>query len=486
MKIKIAVISDIHFSSTSGIAIPSRKKEFGDIFLNRAVHRINRFIKPDITLLLGDLVDDAQKQDLEAIKKVVDGLQSSKLVIPGNHDGNHAQFFDVFPKLPDYLDVAGYRFVPFCDEDAPGYNATRSEQDLERMKRIRQGYDGPIIALQHVPLFPPGEHECPYNLTNAGTVLNDMKKIDRKWVIAGHYHIGFQIGANCDAPQDGLVSIATPALCENPFRFLEIQIDGQKTQIIEHQLSMLTELQLSDFHIHSHFAYCNENMDFSKALELAHLFNLANISFTEHSPHLYFTRADCGGAYLRKGLKGTQNLISSRMSEYYNEVKKFVADNVLLGIEVDCDFNGRPVVFDEDRDKFDILLGAMHHLPPETIKDVNLAATAFLAILEKFLSCGIQILAHPFRVFRRSRLPIPEHLFPNVVRLLKKHNIAAELNFHTNEPPLKFVKMCLEEGVKFAFGSDAHNLYEVGEFYPNLQLLYEAGHTGNVHDILYH
>jgi len=508
MKIKIAVIADTHFSSTPGIAIPSRKKEFGDIFLNRAVHRINRFIEPDITLLLGDLIDDAQKQDLEIIKNITDGLKGPKLVVPGNHDGNHTQFFEVFPELPDYLDVTGYRFVPFCDAEAPGYNATRSKQDLARMKRVRQGYNGPVIAIQHVPLFPPGEHECPYNLTNAEIALQIMREADIRWVIAGHYHPGFQLecGNSIFAESEGrvnmptsspaktkfshsnrpLFSVATPALCEKPFRFLEINIDGQKTQTVEHQLSMPAELQLSDFHIHSHFAYCNENMDFEKVLELIDLFNLANMLFTEHSAHLYFTKENCAGAYLHKGLKKTKNLISSRISAYYDEVKNFIAENVLLGLEVDSDFSGRSVLFDEDRDKFNIFLGGMHHLPPETRKDVNLAAKAFLTILEKFLVYGgIDILAHPFRVFRRSGLPTPEYLFPKVVRLLKEHNIAAELNFHTNEPPLEFVRMCLEENVKFAFGSDAHNLYEVGEFYPNLQLLQEAGYTGSLEDILY-
>jgi len=479
MKIKIAVISDTHFSSTPGIAIPSRKREFGDILLNRAIHRINRFIKPDITLLLGDLVDDAQKQDLEVVKKITDRLKCPKLVIPGNHDGNHTDFFNVFPKLPDYLDIGEYRFVPFCDEDAPDYNATRSERDLERMKRVRQGYNGLIIIIQHVPLFPPDKHECPYNLTNVEIALQIMKEANIQWVIAGHYHSGFQL-------QDGqLFSVATPALCEKPFRFLEININDQKTQVTEHQLSMPAELHLSDLHIHSHFAYCNENMDFQKALELAQLFNLSKISFTEHSSHLYFNRENCGGAYLQRGLKGTQELISSKISEYYAEAKVFVADNVFLGLEVDSDFNGEPVLFDEDRSKFDLFLGAMHHLPPESLKDIHLAAKAFLTILEKFLDRGMQILAHPFRVFRRRHLPTPEYLFPDVVRLLKKHNVAAELNFHTNEPPLKFVEMCLEEGVKFAFGSDAHNLYEVGEFYPNLRLLQEAGYSGNFGDILY-
>ncbi len=483
MKIKIAVISDTHFSSTPGVAIPERKKDFGDIFLNRAVHRINRFIKPDITLLLGDLVDDAQKQDLEVVKKVTDGLQGPKLIIPGNHDGNHTQFFDVFPKLPDYLDVAGYRFVPFCDADAPDYNATRSEQDLERMKRVRRGYNGPIITLQHVPLLPAGSREYPYNLTNAETALQIMKEENIQWVIAGHYHSGFQL-------QDGqFTSIAAPALCEKPFRFLEININGQSikcgAEVIEHQLSMPEELGLADFHVHSHFAYCNENMDFGKAIELAELFNVPNISFSEHSTHLYCTRENCGSVYFHRGLEGATDLISPKISEFYDEAKEFTADNVLLGLEVDCDFNGRPAVLDEDREKFDIFLGAMHHLPSEALKDIDLAAKAFQTILEKFVGCGIQILAHPLRIFRRRGLPTPEHLFPIVARLLKKHDVAAELNFHTNEPPLEFVRICLEEGVKFSFGSDAHNLYEVGEFYPNLRLLQDAGYTGNLEDILY-
>ena len=71
-----------------------------------------------------------------------------------------------------------------------------------------------------------------------------------------------------------------------------------------------------------------------------------------------------------------------------------------------------------------------------------------------------------------------------LVALLKENNVAAEINFHTNEPPLEFVKLCLESGVKLTFGSDAHNLYEVGEFYPHLKLLEAAGFNGSFEDIL--
>ena len=95
----------------------------------------------------------------------------------------------------------------------------------------------------------------------------------------------------------------------------------------------------------------------------------------------------------------------------------------------------------------------------------------------------MDILAHPFRVFRRSELPTPEELFPLVVKLLKEKNIAVELNFHTNEPSEKFFQICLEEKIPIAFGSDSHNLYEVGEFYPHLELLKNLGVNGNLEQI---
>jgi histidinol phosphatase-like PHP family hydrolase len=110
----------------------------------------------------------------------------------------------------------------------------------------------------------------------------------------------------------------------------------------------------------------------------------------------------------------------------------------------------------------------------------------FLGILEKFLGSGMEILAHPFRVFRRGGVPIPAGLFGPVVRLLKTHGIAAELNFHTNEPPPDFVAMCLEEGVPLAFGSDAHNLYEIGAFALHLDLLRRCGFSGDPREVLRH
>ncbi len=70
------------------------------------------------------------------------------------------------------------------------------------------------------------------------------------------------------------------------------------------------------------------------------------------------------------------------------------------------------------------------------------------------------------------------------MKLLKKHNVAAEINYHTNEPSEEFFSKCIRSGVKISFGSDAHNLYEVGEFYYHLQLLQRCGYDGDIGDIL--
>ena len=112
------------------------------------------------------------------------------------------------------------------------------------------------------------------------------------------------------------------------------------------------------------------------------------------------------------------------------------------------------------------------------------AADEYLAIQEQFVKSGIQILAHPFRVFRRALAPVPETLFFPTIQLLKQHNVAAELNFHTNTPDPVFFNKCIENGVKITFGSDAHNLYEVGEIAPHLKFLADIGIRDGFDDVI--
>lgn len=268
-----------------------------------------------------------------------------------------------------------------------------------------------------------------------------------------------------------------------PFRFFEVSCgkDGD-IECEEHHLSMPEELELIDFHTHSHFAYCNENMDFEKAERVRKLFNIKRLACTEHSAHLYFSREEYD--------KGQHDIVKAgkhiRMGQYFSELHERGNANILIGLEVDCGPMGKPVVTEHDRKQCDVILGSLHtlcdyYLDEEFISDEIL----FKGIMERFLKQPMDILAHPFRCFRRSKAPVPRVLFPAMVNLLKRYNIAAEINCHHNEPPLEFIQICLEEGVKLAFGSDAHNLCQIGEFYPHLKLLKKVGVTGDLSKILF-
>ena len=467
---KLVILTDIHFANQS--TIPERQSSIADILLLRAVHRINRYIKPDIVAILGDIIDNPQSpsaiEQYNIIKKILDILTVPYIIIPGNHDIQETDFYKIFDKPDDINDIANIRLLTFIDSEQPGYNAIREKNNLERMKTARNNFDGLIITLQHVPIFPPGTTDCPYNYINADEIIAIMKQYKIDLAISGHFHKGFEL-----MKTQSENFIAVPALCEQPFQFVELDINNtDNINVIYHQLAMPKNLNLIDNHIHTHFAYCNENMDIQKAKLLAQALGLAEIRFSEHSSHLYWNHIDYSkGIFYREGMKAA-NPQHFRIDDYFNALKDANCPQKCVGLEVDCDWKGNPIIQPTDEQKTGFLIGAIHSLPITKMPEMK---NVFISIHEKFLQHNIKILAHPFRIFRRTNNPTPQELFKPTVKLLKKHNIAAEINFHTNEPPAEFIKLCIDAGVKLSLGSDAHNLYEVGEFYPHLELLKNCG-----------
>ena len=481
---KIIVVADTHYSRDR--LATARRGELADVFLLRAIERSNRMLRPDLVLVLGDLINAPEDPDaksmLALLREILDRSKCPYLVLPGNHDGDIEQFYQVFDRPAEFIDVGGVRFVPFIDPEQPGYNAKRESRDLRRMDAARASFDGSLIAIQHVPVFPPGTTECPYNYTNVESVISRMKQNGFLLSISGHYHRGFDLMHEGDVHY-----VASPAVCESPFKFLEIQIEHQTVRTLVHSLQMPESLRLVDRHIHTSFAYCNENMDFEKVMELGDLFGLHRVGFCEHSGHLYFKRQGYGSGYYAKfGIDHARDS-ENRMGDYIAEASRVCSPDA-IGSEVDCDFSGCPVIRPEDETRLGFLTGGMHRLPElaKEFPDLDRASDEFLFLLSKFLKSNVQVLAHPFRVFRRAGQPIPAKLFEPTMQLLAENNVAAEVNFHTNEPPLEFFKMCIESGVGLTFGSDAHNLYEVGEFHPHLELMKRLDCFTNLEDVLVH
>lgn len=475
--LKIAAIADTHYAKGDLASCGKRRTAIADILLLRAVHRLNRFIRPDVTLLLGDLIDrpagERAPDELARLREIADLLKSPVIAIPGNHDGDIDQFHGVFPRPEPVTDIAGVRFVVFLDPEEPHYNARRTERDLKLMASVRSGHDGPLVALQHVPFFAPGVSPSPYSLLNADRAWAEFEANHYTLAISGHYHAGDDLVA-----RDAGRAVICPALCESPFAFMEITIDGDRVSTRRHELAMPAELGLVDYHVHTPFAYCQENMDMALSIALAKEFGLAGLAFSEHSGQLYFdSRTFWSAGFMREGIRmGTG--VDNRMPAYLAQAREHCPP-ALLGLEIDCDYAGNPVVRPEDLAHAQVRTGAVHWLEELTRPEPDIAAAGqeMLRRLDRFLASGIDILAHPFRAFRRAKSRMPVEIIPEMVALLKKHEVAAEINFHTQEPIPELVSACIDAGVKLTFGSDSHNLYEVGEFWPHLELMRSLGHS---------
>jgi histidinol phosphatase-like PHP family hydrolase len=482
-RVSIAVLTDVHYG-TSG-AHAARRSEIAGTLLQRAVHRLNRLIRPDVTLVLGDLVDVGASpetpQRLTALRETLDKLDSPWIAIPGNHDGDVDSFYRVFDAPAERVDIAGVRFLPFIDPEEPGYNARRRSSDINRFRQARADYAGPIVALQHVCLAPPDQSDTPYNYTNADDVIRVMAETGVTLSISGHHHTGAPPVRN-----ETTTFVTAPALCESPFSYLIVTLEDGAVAVEVHQLAMPEQLGLADMHVHTQLAYCSANMDVEAAVGLARDFGLAGLGFSEHSGQLHFTAHDYwNGVAAQVGMEGAREE-HDRMPAYLDLRRRYGRDRVAFGLEVDCDYRGKLLLRSEDRASVDHMLGSIHRTPSlyQPSLSLEMLEAEFMSMLDRLLANGIDILAHPFRIFSGAGYTPPEHLFRPVAALLYEHGVAAEINYHRNTPPPAFVRVCLDMGVKLAFGSDAHSLYEIGEFADHLKLLADLGFDGPLSDIL--
>lgn len=481
--ITIAVLTDIHTGSTGPRA--ERRSEIADILLLRAVQRLNRLIHPDVTVVLGDLADDGRAartpERLAALRQILDKLASPSIVLPGNHDGDVDAFYRIFERPADSVDIGGVRFLPFIDPEEPACNARRRPADLERFRQARASTTGPIVALQHVCLAPPEQAEAPYNYTNAPDIIRAMAEAGVVLSLSGHYHAGAEPTRNATT-----TFVTAPALCEAPFRFLTVTLARDGVRVEEHQLAMPAELGLVDMHVHTQLAYCSANMDVETTLSLAQDFGLAGVGFSEHSGQLAFTRDHYwGGQASQVGIVGADPR-NDRMPAYLELKQRYRRPGASFGLEVDCDYRGDPLLKPADRRHIDHVVGAIHRVPSMETPSPSLETMSreFMVLLERFLEHDLDILAHPFRIFRGAGHEPPEALFRPVAALLREHGTAAEINYHINTPPPAFIRTCLEMGTKISFGSDAHSLYEIGEFADHLKLLADLGFNGDLGDVL--
>jgi len=489
--IDLLLLADTHYVSKAQHECPiaSRKAEWGLELVRRAVRWMQRRGPVDAVVLMGDLVDNGEapgaEDDLADLRDEVRSLGVPIIVVPGNHDGDAGRLLDLLGDQPGLHDLSGYQLITFVDAYGPNDEAARRPEDLHLLTEAAQRRPySPIVAFQHNPLYPPIESTYPYNLTNANEVARAYEQAGVVASVSAHYHPGI-----LSEVVNGIPYVTCPALCEAPFVFLRLELSGRSVHIEEAVLASLPP-GLVDCHVHTQYAYCADDISAQAAIERAQALGVGRICLTEHAGQLYLSAEDYWGGTFRRdaGLIARERAAGrGRMQRFRKEMNALRSEAVGIGLEVELDADGNLTLLDEDRAGLDVLIGAVHVLPELRTEspDPRQVGREFMADTERIIASGVDILAHPFRVFRRARVPVPRELYEPVAQLLATHGVAAEVNYHTNEPDPRFFEICVQRGVRISLGSDAHGLWEVGELTPHVELLMPIATPEALPNLLY-
>jgi histidinol phosphatase-like PHP family hydrolase len=483
----ILLISDFHYINNAEheCNLEDRKSSLARTLLRKVFLRLKHMqVKPDLTILLGDLVDNGLAVGADGdLGELIEELKESGipyLAASGNHDVGRQQYAEAFECQPGFHRFGDYGFLVFNDSVAEGDITTRQDDVINLPQVTTAAHpDTPLIALQHNPIYPDIECGYPYMPTNVDAIRKSYEESNVFLSLSGHYHLG-----QAAAENNGVTYHTVKALCESPFECSIIYVDDTNVTVKPLKLNS-SVCDLTDIHCHTEYAYCSTTVAAENNIKMAKAMGLSQLYLTEHAFHLYCDLdVACSFAWQhdKEMIAAIKKSSQGRMEEY----KRFAfalraqdPDFVKLGLEVDLCADGTLLLRDSDRHGWDILVGAIHNIPgfiPNQTSQVE-AEKFFIRDLEKLLVTGIDVLAHPFRFFLRSGLESPAHLYEEVAALLASHDVAVEINYHTNAPAVSFIQECLKHEVKIAFGSDSHDIAEVGEFYPHLQLLKEVGIT---------
>jgi histidinol phosphatase-like PHP family hydrolase len=272
------------------------------------------------------------------------------------------------------------------------------------------------------------------------------------------------------------------ALCEQPFLFSLIRLDETRVEIEGLCLAMQAP-NIVDGHCHTEHAYCGTTVDTAACIAFSQALGVSTLCITAHAFQLYFDKKPAMSFKWQDDPARVEQVWASpkrhRMADYRRFAEKIRSPFVRIGLEVDLFDNGRLLLAPEDADGWDILVGAIHAIQGFVpgVTPQQEAEALFIRDVERLVEHPIAVLAHPFRFFPRNKLEVPKRLFPAVAQLLADGNVAAEVNFHTNRPDPEFIRICVEKGVKIALASDTHELGELGEFWPHVNVLRQAGIT---------
>ncbi len=485
-RLDLLVLADLHYALPNrpeAAAEPLRKMAWGRLLFRKVLRRVRHMGRwPDALVLLGDLVEDGGAADAESLLK---GLAAEAeeaglfvLAVAGNHDPTDDSVARVFDSPTGFREFGGYGFLLIRDEVGPGDFAARPPGDLVLpVQAARAHPDLPLVAVQHNPIFPPIESSYPFLPTNAEAIAECYEEAGVILSLSGHYHCG-----NGPIQRGPTLYRTTPALCESPFRFDYVRLRGRRVEVETHALRLEVP-GLTDVHCHTELAYCATTVRAEENVAISRAMGVSQICLTEHAFQLYMPEEEAWSFRWQTDRPMAERCLAgpTRMEAYRALAGVWRGDaSVRIGLEVDWREGEGWLLRPGDADGWDLLVGGVHLLPGYTRETVRKAKRAelerlFIRQVEDLLSKGISVLAHPFRIFIRWGLEEPTALHDRLVEMLKAADTAAEINFHDHPTSDRFYRECLVQGVRLALGTDSHDLSEVGELFPHLEVLKRIG-----------
>ena len=190
----------------------------------------------------------------------------------------------------------------------------------------------------------------------------------------------------------------------------------------------------ADYHIHANYNdHSSSDMTVPNIIKVATEKELNKIAITEH-------------------VRKTSGWIPGYLAEVYN-IKKIVSDlDILPGFETKILSDGT-IDFPE-RYKQYYIIASFHTKYVKKEVWIN----ALNSVLE--IEC-VDVIGHlaPEESFNLTTVELDD-----LARSIKKNDKVIELNAKYVRPPLEWVSVFKQHGVKFHLGSDAHRLEDIGNF----------------------
>lgn len=249
-------ISDLHYTGLTRQTAqqPPLRGELARTLLNKVFLRLTHMgIKPDLTVLLGDLTECGTDRNVDLDLITLHGELTRSgipvLALPGNHDVDAETFNNFFGTPAGLHEFGGYGFIVFNDSYNEAHECVRSDEALAMTRTIAEKHPGlPLIALQHSPIYPAIDSHYPYRPTNVAEIIDSYQKADVILSLSGHYHKGQKARTH-----ENVFYHTVPALCEQPFRFSLIRLTGTHVEVEELCLAMQMP-NIVDGHCHTEHA----------------------------------------------------------------------------------------------------------------------------------------------------------------------------------------------------------------------------------------